>query len=118
VLEDSNDKNEQRVKEFKKGYGNLEALLAFIKLIVHTMMPEADHSYDISGEFSEESGEANFKFKFKDDRYVGLLIGKKMRNILMLKTWLLSQQIFILGRAKKISIIIEKNDGEVKSFSN
>jgi hypothetical protein len=118
VSEQNNDIKLEKKQEIKKGYGSVSDLVSFMSAILSTMMPEAGEAYTIEAQVSEDFAEAYFKFKFTDDKYVGLLIGKKMRNILMLKTWLLSQQIVILGRAKKLSIIIEKSDGEVKTFSS
>jgi hypothetical protein len=117
VSEQNNDIKLEKKQEIKKGYGSTDELVSFMSSILNTMMPEAIGAYSIDSQVSDDLSEACFRFKFTDDKYVGLLIGKKMRNILMIKTWLLSQQIVIFGRAKKISIIIEKSDGEVKTFS-
>jgi len=103
--------SEKREKE-----GSFEDMVSFLETIVHSLMPEADGSYDIYATVEEDSSSLTVNFKFSEDSFVGLLIGRKMRNILMLRTWLISQQIFIVGRAKDINIVIHKADGEVKTF--
>jgi transcription antitermination factor NusA-like protein len=108
---------EETTKDFK-GVGSVEDMLSFLDTIVHSIMPDADGCYSISLVLDkpEKPAKVQVVFNFEDDKFVGLLIGKKMRNILMIRTWLISQQIYIINKIKDIEIVINKRDGEVKTF--
>jgi hypothetical protein len=98
--------------------GTLEDMASFLETIIHSIMPEADGSYTLEVTHPEGAKKINVTVGFSDDKYVGLLIGKKMKNILMLRTWVLSQRIYTEGRLSDVDIVINKADGDVKVFAD
>jgi hypothetical protein len=99
-------------------FGGLADMELMLESILHSVMPDAEGLYDLSVVNDQHTGKSLIivEITLRDDKIMGLCLGKKMRNVLMILSWVRGQQIHPLAKNAKILMSVARPSGKVRRF--
>ncbi|MBF86068.1 MAG: hypothetical protein CL489_16565 [Acidobacteria bacterium] len=96
------------------GFGDWSDVLGFVEGLVSTLVPSAIGRFKL--EMDENRQRVRIRFKFDQDKHIGLFVGCMHSNLRALGVILRSQQIYPHNRYLRMEI--EDSKGNVSAFEN